>query len=123
MLRYQLGKCNALVSGAFALNLFEFGHPKVQCLDVFVQNGVDSDRLTRYIEENENYQNDSLDVGMHRAVRHQNPDHFNERVPGTLDSHYLEHNRICQLHYMEQSILDFPPTNHQGSPVLYDRNC
>ena len=49
MLRSQLGNYNALISGPFALNIFEMGHQTVRYLDVFIQDGVHADWFMEYI--------------------------------------------------------------------------
>lgn len=62
MFRCQLGKYNALISGPFALNIFELGHQNVRYLDVFIQDGVNADQFTEYIQESEKYQNENPDI-------------------------------------------------------------
>lgn len=57
--RTQLGNCGALISGPFALNVFELGHRGVPYLDVLIKDGVDADRLANYIKEAENYHEES----------------------------------------------------------------
>ncbi|KAH7232516.1 hypothetical protein B0J15DRAFT_505391 [Fusarium solani] len=59
MLRSQLGNYGALISGSFALNLFELGQRKVLFLDIFIKNGANADHFTNYMRENEKYQNDN----------------------------------------------------------------
>ncbi|KAH6959644.1 hypothetical protein BKA56DRAFT_501478 [Ilyonectria sp. MPI-CAGE-AT-0026] len=67
MFRSQLGHHDALISGSFALNLFELGHRKVPCLDVFVKEGAHADHFTKYVQENEGYQIDDLENGTVKA--------------------------------------------------------
>jgi len=55
MLRTQLGKYNALISGPCALNIFELGLRNVRYLDVFIQDGVAADQFTEYIQTSEKY--------------------------------------------------------------------
>ncbi|KAL8290982.1 hypothetical protein RB601_003668 [Gaeumannomyces tritici] len=62
MLRSQLRKYDALISGPFALNIFELGRQHVRYLDVFVHNGVNADQLAEYIQKTENYRNDNPDA-------------------------------------------------------------
>ena len=47
MFRSHLGNNGALISGSFALNLFEMSHQKVSNLDVFVEDGAAADQFTR----------------------------------------------------------------------------
>ncbi|RYP26154.1 hypothetical protein DL767_008150 [Monosporascus sp. MG133] len=62
MFRSQLGNYGALISGLFALNIFELGHRKVLYLDVFIEDGANADQFTKYIREIEKYQNDNPEV-------------------------------------------------------------
>ncbi|KFH40863.1 hypothetical protein ACRE_084410 [Hapsidospora chrysogenum ATCC 11550] len=62
MFRSQLGNCGALISGSFALNLFELSRYKVLYLDVFVRDGPDTDHFTNYIRETEKYQRNNPEV-------------------------------------------------------------
>jgi hypothetical protein len=59
MFRSQLGKHRGLISGPFALDTFERGHGKVVYLDVFIEDGIDADQFTRYLQDTEEFQNDS----------------------------------------------------------------
>ncbi|KXX80334.1 hypothetical protein MMYC01_204670 [Madurella mycetomatis] len=61
MFRSQLGSNGGLISGPFALNVFELGHRKVSCLDVFIRDGTNVDNFTRYIREHEKYRDDNPD--------------------------------------------------------------
>ncbi|KAJ2990846.1 hypothetical protein NUW58_g2756 [Xylaria curta] len=54
--RSQLGVFGALLSGPFALNVFELGRQKTLTLDIFVREGANADQLTNYIRETEKYQ-------------------------------------------------------------------
>lgn len=58
-LRSQLGKCNALISGSFALQSFERVFWDESDLDIFVQDGRGSGELGLYLAEAEGYVLDS----------------------------------------------------------------
>ncbi|KAI1496142.1 hypothetical protein F5X99DRAFT_422356 [Biscogniauxia marginata] len=62
MFRSQLGNYGALISGPFALNIFELGRHQVLYLDVFIKDGANADQFTDYIQETEKYQNDNQKV-------------------------------------------------------------
>jgi hypothetical protein len=57
--RSQLGRCNAMLSGSFALNFFHACEKKTTLLDVFVSEGSDVNYLTNYLERSENYEHDT----------------------------------------------------------------
>lgn len=56
MFRSQLGKYDALISGGFALNFFDFGYWKVPNLDVFIEAGIHAVEFTNYIRKHEGYE-------------------------------------------------------------------
>ncbi|RTE68648.1 hypothetical protein BHE90_016973 [Fusarium euwallaceae] len=62
MFRSKLGNYGALISGPFALNLLELGQWRVLYLDVFIKDGDNADHFTKYVRENEKYENDSPEV-------------------------------------------------------------
>lgn len=59
MFRSQLADNDALISGTFALNIFELGHRKVSYLDVFIREGTNAEHFTRYMREHEKYRDDN----------------------------------------------------------------
>lgn len=58
-LRSQLGRCNALISGSFALQYFERVVWNDSDLDIFVQDGRGTGELGLYLAETEGYVLDS----------------------------------------------------------------
>jgi hypothetical protein len=63
----ELGKHDALISGVFALNFFQFGRSNVPVLDLFVKAGGQTDGLVAYIKDYANYDNeDYLEITMVR---------------------------------------------------------
>jgi hypothetical protein len=68
ILRSELGKHDALISGVFALNFFEFGWSNVPVLDLFVEAGGKTDGLVAYIKDREDYdKEDYLEITMVRG--------------------------------------------------------
>lgn len=53
--RSQLGKYNALISGPFALDFFEFGRSKVPHLDILAEAGIHAEEFTYYLQNCEGY--------------------------------------------------------------------
>ncbi len=60
--RSQLGSHDGLISGPFALNVFELRHRKVLYLDVFIKDGADAEQFAKYMQENEEYRNGDVEV-------------------------------------------------------------
>ena len=56
MFRSQLGRYDALISGGFALNFFDFSYLKVPNLDVFIEAGIHAVEFTNYIRKLEGYE-------------------------------------------------------------------
>lgn len=56
ILRSQLGEQNALIGGVFALNFFQLGKHDVPFLDILVEEGDRLDRMLRYIQDEEGYE-------------------------------------------------------------------
>ncbi|KAF4444539.1 hypothetical protein F53441_11102 [Fusarium austroafricanum] len=59
MFRSQLGRCNAMLSGSFALNFFQMCNKEVTGLDIFVSEGSNADQFTDYLERSEGYGSDT----------------------------------------------------------------
>jgi hypothetical protein len=69
-LRTQLGACDALIAGPFALNAVSLGHREYPYLDVFIKDGPNAEQFIRYICDTEQYHRDSLepdDLGPERV--------------------------------------------------------
>ena len=60
--RSQLGSYDGLISGPFALNVFELSYEKVLYLDVFIKDGRGADQFAKYMLEHEKYQNENVGV-------------------------------------------------------------
>ncbi|KAI9150790.1 hypothetical protein HJFPF1_10567 [Paramyrothecium foliicola] len=58
-LRSELGHCNALIFGNFALGFFDLTPRKIRELDIVVGVGADSERLKTYLNESEGYQTEA----------------------------------------------------------------
>ena len=54
----ELGKHDALISGVFALDFFQFDRSDVPVLDLFVKTGGQTDGLVAYIKDCANYDNE-----------------------------------------------------------------
>jgi hypothetical protein len=59
--RSQLACNDGLISGVFALNIFEFVPRIVSHIDIVIQDGINADTFIKYIQENEKYQADGLE--------------------------------------------------------------
>lgn len=62
LFRAHLGYDNALISGSFALNLFEMGRLNVYKLDIFIQDGPGADHIMYFISEFEGYRSKNEQV-------------------------------------------------------------
>ncbi|KAH7019802.1 hypothetical protein EDB80DRAFT_701551 [Ilyonectria destructans] len=63
LFRSHLGHDNALISGSFALNVFEMGGLKVRKLDIFVQDGPKADHIMFFVSETEGYRSEDEQDG------------------------------------------------------------
>ena len=61
-LRAQLGQCNALISGCVALQFFERVTWKESDLDIFIEEGTETEAFSSYLIQREDYALLSKDV-------------------------------------------------------------
>lgn len=141
LFRAHLGRDNALISGSFALNVFEMGGLKVRKLDIFVQDGPKADHIMFFVSEHEGYRSEDEQDG---EVKHQSPKrpeypcsvftnsftaslyyqlyqpvaarrrashHSNSRATSSTYHDFLIHNSLCQLPLVEQGIFHLSPTH------------
>ena len=60
--RSQLGSYGAVLAGIFALNVLELSRRRVPYLDIFIENGHSANEFISYLQENEGYQREDMNI-------------------------------------------------------------